>query len=230
MNRSITGFFACSACALAISSRTVWPLNTSASLPLAMMRIFFSSSWSSPNGGADQPTSTWPDMTCVSVDDGPPVATGFAFTLNCLTNAVTMPFVDDPFVEYASVLRSVSFSDLIGDVAGTYQKRSCAPVVSAPMTRTGARLENADMTPMTPAATPMSTLPEMTACCVSPPPCVYSGSSTRLYFLKMPSFWPISATDVSQLPRWPIASFSVSWANAGAPAANANAATTPATS
>src|SRR5678816_3758405 len=169
MNRSTTAFFDCRNCAFAISSRTVWPLNTVASLPLAMMRIFLSSSWSRPNGGADQPTSTWPDITCVSVDDGPPVATGFAFRSNCLTNAVTMPFVDDPFVEYAIVLPSVSFSDLIGDVAGTYQKRSAAPVVSAAMMRTGAPFEYADSTPMMPAATPTSTLPEINACCVSPP-------------------------------------------------------------
>ena len=87
-------------------------------------------------------------------------------------NAVTMPCVDDPFVEYAIVLPSVSLSDLIGDVAVAYQNKSAAPVVSAPMTRTGAPFENADSTPMMPAATPTSTLPEITACCVSPPPCV----------------------------------------------------------
>src|SRR6476659_4530178 len=172
MNRSTTAFFDCRNCAFAISNRTVWPLNTVASLPLAMMRIFLSSSWSRPNGGADQPTSTWPDITCVSVEDGPPVATGFAFRSNCLTNAVTIPFVDEPLVEYAIVLPSVSLSDLTGEFAGTYQNRSWAPVVSAPITRTGAPLENADITPMTPAATPLSTLPEITACCVSPPPCV----------------------------------------------------------
>src|SRR5437762_3046348 len=34
------------------------------------------SSWSRPNGGAAHPTSTWPDITCVKVEDGLPVATG----------------------------------------------------------------------------------------------------------------------------------------------------------
>src|SRR4029079_6291310 len=117
---------------------TVCPLNTAASLPLATTRIFFSSSWSRPNGGADQPMSTWPDITVVSVDDGLPVATGLAFSLYCRMNAVTMPFVEDPLVEYAIVLPSLSCSDLIGESARTYQNRSWAPVVSAPMTRTGA--------------------------------------------------------------------------------------------
>src|SRR5690349_24892092 len=112
-------------------------------------------------------------MTCVSVDDGLPVATGFAFRLYCLTKAVTMPFVDEPFVEYAIVLPSVSFSVLIGESARTYQNRSCAPVVSAPITRTGAPFEYDDSAPITPTATPMSTLPEMTGCCVSPLPCVH---------------------------------------------------------
>ena len=69
-------------------------------------------------------------------------------------------------------------------------------------------------------ATPMSTLPEITACCVSPPPCVHSISSTRPCFLKMPARWPTSEIDVSQLPRWPAAIFSVSCACA-ATAANA---------
>ena len=62
-----------------------------------------------------------------------------------------------------------------------------APVVSAPMIRTGAPFEYAESTPMIPGATPMSTLPEMTACCVSPPPCVHRISSTSPCFLKMPA-------------------------------------------
>src|ERR1700738_599564 len=36
----------------------------------------------------------------------------------------------------------------------------------------------------------------------------------RPCFLKMPARWPISETDVSQLPRWPTASFTVSSAAA----------------
>src|SRR5436309_10269133 len=128
MKRSITAFFACSVCTLVMFRRTVCPLNTDASLPLAMMRILRSSSCCKPNGGADQPTSICPDITCVSVEGGPPVATGFAFKSYCFMNAVTMPCVDDPLVEYAIVLPSVSLSDLIGDVAAAYQNKSAAPV------------------------------------------------------------------------------------------------------
>ena len=36
------------------------------------------------------------------------------------------------------VLGALFVMNVIGDVAGTYQNRSCAPVVSAPITRTGA--------------------------------------------------------------------------------------------
>ena len=54
---------------------------------------------SSPNGGADQPTSICPDITWVSVGAGPPVAVGFALRSYCFMNAVTMPCVDEPFVE-----------------------------------------------------------------------------------------------------------------------------------
>src|SRR5258706_849436 len=77
---------------------------------------------------------------------------------------------------------------------------------------------------MIPGATPMSTLFEMTACCVSPPPCVYRISRLSPCFLKIPPRWPISAIDVSQLPRWPAATLSVSSARAGSAVANATAA------
>ena len=55
------------------------------------------------------------------------------------------------------------------------------------MTRTGAPLANAPITPVVPTPTPMSTLPEITACCVSPPPCVQRISSSSPCFLKMPA-------------------------------------------
>src|SRR5450631_1953046 len=58
---------------------------------------------------------------------------------------------------------------------------------------------------MMPVATPISTLPEITACCVSPPPCVQRISSSMPCFLKMPRRWPTSEIVVSQLPRWPAA-------------------------
>ena len=99
MKRSITAFRFVSVCVLVMSRRTVWPLNTVASLPCAMIRILPSSSCCSPNGGADQPTSIWFDITCVSVGAGPPVAVGLALRSYCFMNAVTMPCVDDPLVE-----------------------------------------------------------------------------------------------------------------------------------
>src|ERR1041384_5046700 len=49
-------------------------------------------------------------------------------------------------------------------------------------------------------------------------------SSVSPCFLKMPARWPTSDTDVSQLPRWPIASLTVSCADAASPSsANASA-------
>ena len=80
-------------------SRTVWPLNAAASLPVAMIRICFWSSWSRPKGGADQPTSTCPDITAVRFAAGPPSAVGLAVSLYCCMKAVTMPWVDEPLVE-----------------------------------------------------------------------------------------------------------------------------------
>src|SRR6188472_2986994 len=47
-------------------------------------------------------------------------------------------------------------------------------------------------------------------------------SSVSPCFLKMPARWPTSDTEVSQLPRWPIASLTVSCADA-APPSSANA-------
>src|SRR6187397_2652783 len=47
-------------------------------------------------------------------------------------------------------------------------------------------------------------------------------SSVSPCLLKMPARWPTSDTDVSQLPRWPIASLTVSCADA-APPSSANA-------
>jgi hypothetical protein len=54
---------------------------------------------SRPTGGADQPTSTWSDITWVNVVGGLPVATGFALRSYCLMKAVTTPWVDAPMVE-----------------------------------------------------------------------------------------------------------------------------------
>ena len=50
-----------------MSTRTVWVRIEGTSLPLATMRILPSSSSFNPNGGAPQPISIWPDITCVNV-------------------------------------------------------------------------------------------------------------------------------------------------------------------
>src|ERR1700747_1466932 len=109
------------------------------------------------------------------VADGPPVATSFACTPFSRVRTLALSCEDDPVVEYAIVLPLASFRLLIGDCALTYQNTSAPPLTTAPITRTGAPLEKALSTPMIPAPTPMSTLPEMTACCVSPPPGVWEG-------------------------------------------------------
>ena len=49
---------------------------------------------------------------------------------------------------------------------------SSAPVIEAEKGRTGAPLEKAARMPLVPVASPMSTLPEITACVVSPAPAV----------------------------------------------------------
>src|SRR6185437_4932411 len=142
------------------------------SLSRTMMRMRPCCSASTPKGGDDQPMSTWPDIVCVNVDAGLPVATGFACTPNSRMKARTARFVDEPLVEYAIVFPAASLMLLIGDAAGTYQKRSSAPVVELAMARTGAPFEKAPSTPAVPTPMPMSTLPEMTACSVSPAPWV----------------------------------------------------------
>ena len=88
-----------------------------------------------------------------------------------------MLWVEAPTVENAIVLPSASFSDLIGLSAFTYQKRSAAPVISEPITRTGAPFENAPRMLSVPSEMPTSMLLAISACCVSPEPCVHSTSS-----------------------------------------------------
>ncbi len=79
--------------------RTVWPRSEGASLPRMRMRILPSFSSFTPNGGAAQPMSIWPDITCVSVAAGPPVAVGLALTPSSLAKASTRLFELEPLVE-----------------------------------------------------------------------------------------------------------------------------------
>src|SRR5262252_2326614 len=121
MKRLIASLRLASAPALATMVRMVWPRTMAASVAWATRRIFPLSISLSPNGGADQPTSTWSVMTWVRVADGFPVGTGVAVKLNSLMNARTTLSVDEPFVENAIVCPLVSCSVLIGDDAFAYQ-------------------------------------------------------------------------------------------------------------
>ena len=84
------------------------------------------------------------------------------------------------------------------------------PVNAGARMRTGAPVANARMTPATPTPMPMSALPEIIGCKVSPAPAVPKVSSTRPLLLKMPASWPSVGGWFSQLLIWPIATFSVS--------------------
>src|SRR5262245_32504137 len=76
--------------------------------------------------------------------------------------------------------------------------------------RTGAPLAKAPSTPPVPAPIPISTLPEITACKVSPPPLVYNSSRSSPCLLNIPARRPMSGTPLSQLFGAPTASLSVS--------------------
>src|ERR1700738_437911 len=103
-----------------------------------MRRIFPSFSACRPKGGDAQPTSIWPVMTCVSVTEPAPVATGFVAVAKCLRSASGAIGGDARAVERDAVFPPVSANDLIGEPAGTYQYKSPTPVVPAARILTGA--------------------------------------------------------------------------------------------
>jgi O-antigen/teichoic acid export membrane protein len=82
-----------------VAAWPVCPRSEGASLPRMRRRILPSFISFKPNGGAAQPMSIWPDITCVNVEAGPPVAVGLALTPSSLTKARTRLFVLDPLVE-----------------------------------------------------------------------------------------------------------------------------------
>ena len=104
---------------------------------------------------------------------------------------------------------------LIGESAFTYQYRSPVPVKPGSSARTGAPFAKARIAPAAPTPTPRSALPAITGCSVSPAPCVPNASSVSPSFLKMPTWLPSVGGWFSQLLIWPIATLSVSSANAG---------------
>ena len=63
------------------------------------MRASPLSSRSSTNGATAQPTSTWPDMTCVMVAAASPVATDFALRPYSLMKRSTTIWEEAPLVE-----------------------------------------------------------------------------------------------------------------------------------
>src|SRR6266568_3078000 len=108
---------------------------------LATIRIRCCCSSPSANGAADQPMSIWPVIVCVNVAVGVPVPTALMSTPDCLMILRAARFDDEPAAENAIVLPAASFSDLIGEAAGTYQKISRAPVTEVATGRIGAPFE-----------------------------------------------------------------------------------------
>src|SRR5580692_6528185 len=70
------------------------------------------------------------------------------------------------------------------------------------------------MTPATPTPMPISALPEMIGCMVSPAPAVPKFSRVSPCFLKMPASWPSVGIWFSQLLIWPMATLNPSSARA----------------
>lgn len=121
-------------------------------------------------GGAAQPISTCPDITCTKVAVGVPVATALMSTPAWRINAMVARLDEEPSAEKAMVFPAASFRERIGDWAGTYQNRSSAPVMEAAIGRMGAPLAKALKIAAVPVEMAMSALPEISACMVSPPP------------------------------------------------------------
>src|SRR5262249_40894012 len=109
-----------------------------------------------------------------------------ADTPACSTSLREIKCVDAPTVLNETDLSAASLKLLIGLLPRTYQNRSGQPMNTDEMILIGAPCAAAPMTPMVPTATPMSTLPEVTACCVSPLPDVNTISRSRPCSLKNP--------------------------------------------
>src|SRR5437588_6315158 len=122
------------------------------------MRILPACSASMPNGGPAQPISTWPDITCTKVAADVPVATALMSTPACRISAMVARLDEEPAAEKAMVLPAASARERIGEEAGTYQKRSSAPVMDAAIGRIGAPFANALRIAAVPVEMAMSAL------------------------------------------------------------------------
>src|SRR5262249_28796088 len=194
-------------------TRTVRVRSEATSLPVAMIRILPSSTRSRPNGAAPKPTSTCRVMVCVMVAAILPVDVGLAVSLYCAMSASNAAWLDEPVKENATVLPLKSSTFRIGELAGTYQYRSGAPIISLPIIRIGAPLAKAPTAADTPAAVAISMLPPINAWIDSGPAWTYRISSSRPCLRKMPARWPSSATPASQAPRCGIATLRTSCAH-----------------
>src|SRR5258708_8036410 len=126
MKRTNTSLRCASSVALAMTRRTVWRSSEGSSDAFAITRVLPASAMSTPKGAPAQPTSIWPLITWVSVAGAAPVAVGLNFTPDERCSASTAVWLDDPLVEYATVLPSVSLRRRVGEIGGTHQK-ICAP-------------------------------------------------------------------------------------------------------
>src|SRR4051812_43210680 len=92
-----------------------------------------------------------------------PVEVGLAVSLYCAISASNAAWLEDPVSEKATVLPLKSSTFLIGELLGTYQYRSGAPIISLPMIRIGAPLAKVPTAADTPEAVAISMLPPITA-------------------------------------------------------------------
>src|SRR4051794_33545932 len=104
---------------------------------------------------------------------------------------------------------------LMGLSARTYHIRSGAPVYCEEMILIGAPFIAAARTPVVPAATPMSVLPEITACRVAALPAEYEISNSIPFRAKIPARFPNSETETSQSPIVPLVTRTRSAAKSG---------------
>src|SRR5262249_3019105 len=101
--------------------RTVCAATPGASLPAAIMRILPSCTRPRLIGTADQPASTWPDITWVRVAAAPPVDTSLTSMPAALASAAAIRLLDEPGREKPTVLPARSLKPRAALSARTYQ-------------------------------------------------------------------------------------------------------------